>query len=179
MATLYSTLIEHSEKIFFSVWVSIGFAMLFNTPKRALLIAGLLGGVGFSIRAIIMTAILPHQIVLASFCGACTVGFLGVYFAHRVHTPPTVFTIPAVINVIPGKFGYEFMMGLIKIVTTEKSANISHELIAETLNYGLKTGFITMALSIGVAAPVLLLNTYTVKNKDLHKYIRKKLLKKD
>lgn len=175
---IFNTLIEHAEKIFFSVWVSIGFAMLFNTPRRALLISGLLGGIGFGVRAIMMKAIIPDQIVLASFCGACMVGFLGVYFAHRVHTPPAVFTIPAVINMIPGKFGYEFMMGLIKIVTTTKSNDISHELIAETISYGLKTGFITMALSLGVVAPLFFLNTYTVKDKDLHKYIRKKLLKK-
>lgn len=179
MDTLFEAFIELSEKIFWAMWVSVGFAMLFNTPRRALWIAGILGGIGFSTKVVLMATLVPGQVVLASFCGAFMVGILGVYFAHRVHTPPIVFTIPAVINMIPGKYGYEFMMGLIKIVTTPDASAISHNLIAETINYGLKTGFIAMALTIGIAAPVLIFNTYSVKNKDLHKYIRKKILKKD
>ena len=133
-----------AERIFWSMWVSVGFALLFNTPRRALWATALLG-------------------------------FLGIYFAHRVHTPPMVFTIPAVINMIPGKSGYEFMMGLIKIVTITHEHDRTLETIFETIKLGLQTGFITLSLAFGVIAPVLLLNTYTIKDKDLNKFIAKKL----
>ena len=86
-----------------------------------------------------------------------------------------VFTIPAVINMIPGKSGYEFMMGLIKMVTITHEHDRSLETIFETLKLGLQTGFITLGLAFGVIAPVLLLNTYTIKDKDLNKFIAKKL----
>ena len=163
-----------AERIFLSMWVSVGFALLFNTPRRALWATALLGAVGWSIKFLLIKTIIPDQVVIASFVGACSVGFLGMYFAHRVHTPPMVFTIPAVINMIPGKSGYEFMMGLIKMVTITHEHDRSLETIFETLKLGLQTGFITLGLAFGVIAPVLLLNTYTIKDKDLNKFIVKK-----
>ena len=47
---------------------------------------------------LLIKTLIPDQVVIASFVGACVVGFLGMYFAHRVHTPPMVFTIPAVMQ---------------------------------------------------------------------------------
>ena len=163
-----------SERIFWSMWISIGFALLFNTPRRALWITGVLGGVGWGIKFVLLATLMPEQIVTTSFLGACAVGLLSVYFAHRVHTPPIVFTIPAVINMIPGKSGYEFMMGLIKIVTITHEHDQTLATIFETIKLGLQTGFTTLGLAFGVIAPVLLLNTYTIKDKDLNKFIVKK-----
>ena len=157
-----------AERIFWSMWVSIGFALLFNTPRRALWATALLGAIGWSTKFLLIKTLIPDQVVIASFVGACVVGFL-------VHTPPMVFTIPAVINMIPGKTGYEFMMGLIKIVTITHEHNQTLETIFETIKLGLQTGFITLGLAFGVIAPVLLLNTYTVKDKDLNKFIARKI----
>ena len=42
------------EKIAWSVLVSIGFAVLFKTPRRALWVVGLLGGIGFGIDRMVM-----------------------------------------------------------------------------------------------------------------------------
>ena len=158
-----------AERIFWSMWVSVGFALLFNTPRRALWATALLGAIGWSIKFLLIKTIIPDQVVIASFAGACSVGFLSMYFA------PMVFTIPAVINMIPGKSGYEFMMGLIKIVTITHEHDRTLETIFETIKLGLQTGFITLSLAFGVIAPVLLLNTYTIKDKDLNKFIAKKL----
>ena len=171
----FDVFLELSERIFWSMWISVGFALLFNTPRRALWIVGLLGSTGWAIKFILLHTIMEEQVVLSSFLGACSVGFLGMYFAHRVHTPPVVFTIPAVINMVPGKYGYEFMMGLIKIVTVQYSQEENMSIIYETIRLGLLTCFITLGLAFGVIAPMLLFNTYTVKGKDLHKFIAKKL----
>ncbi|MFC2271549.1 threonine/serine exporter family protein [Capnocytophaga ochracea] len=167
-----------AERIFWSMWISIGFALLFNTPRRALWITGLLGGVGWGIKFILLGTVMPEQIVITSFLGACAVGLLAVYFAHRVHTPPIVFTIPAVINMIPGKFGYEFMMNIIKIVTVQTPEDETLDLLFKTFKLGLQTGFITMCLAFGVIAPMLLFNTYSVKDKDLNDIIKRRLLRK-
>ena len=171
----FDVFLQLSERIFWSMWVSIGFAMLFNTPRRAMWIVGLLGAVGWSIKAILLHTLMPGQVVLTTFVAACVVGFLGMYFAHRVHTPPVVFTIPAVINMVPGKYGYEFMMGLIKIVTLQNDTDLTTELVFKTLRLGLHTGFITMSLAFGVIAPILLLNTYSVKGKDLNDFIARRI----
>ena len=167
-----------AERIFWSMWISIGFALLFNTPRRALWITGLLGGVGWGIKFILLGTVMPEQIVITSFLGACAVGLLAVYFAHRVHTPPIVFTIPAVINMIPGKFGYEFMMNIIKIVTVQTPEDETLDLLFKTFKLGLQTGCITMCLAFGVIAPMLLFNTYSVKDKDLNDIIKRRLLRK-
>ena len=168
-------LLALSVRIFWSMWISIGFALLFNTPRRALWITGLLGGVGWGIKFVLLGTIMPEQIVITSFLGACAVGLLAVYFAHRVHTPPIVFTIPAVINMIPGKYGYEFMMKIIQIVTVETPQEETLDLLYQTFKLGLQTGFITMCLAFGVITPMLLFNTYSVKGKDLNDFIKRRL----
>ena len=173
--SFFDTLALLGERIFWSLWVSVGFALLVNTPRRALWATALLGAVGWSTKFLLIKLLIPDQVVIASFAGACLVGFLGTYFAHRVHTPPMVFTIPAVINMIPGKSGYEFMMGLIKIVTITHEHDQTLATIFETIKLGLQTGFTTLGLAFGVIAPVLLLNTYTIKDKDLNRFIVKKI----
>ena len=167
-----------AERIFWSMWISIGFALLFNTPRRALWITGVLGGIGWGIKFLLLATLMPEQIVITSFLGACVVGLLAVYFAHRVHTTTIVFTIPAVINMIPGKYGYEFMMKIIQIVTVETPQDETLDLLYQTFKLGLQTGFITMCLAFGVIAPMLLFNTYSVKGKDLNDLIKRRLLRK-
>lgn len=176
--SFFDAFLELGVRIFWSMWISIGFALLFNTPRRALWITGLLGGMGWGIKFMLLETLMPGQIVITSFLGACAVGLLAVYFAHRVHTPPIVFTIPAVINMIPGKFGYEFMMNIIKIVTIETPREETLDLLFKTIKLGLQTGFITMCLAFGVIAPMLLFNTYSVKGKDLNELIKNRLLHK-
>lgn len=177
--SFYDVILNLSERIFWSMWVSVGFAMMFSTPKRAMWIVGLLAATGWTIKNLLLIFFFPEQIVLASFIAASIIGFLGMYFAHRVHTPPVVFTIPAVINMVPGKYGYEFMMGIIKMVTSVNSDSTAEiELVLKTLKLGLQTGFITMSLAFGVIAPMLLLNTYSVKGKDLNQFILKRIKRK-
>lgn len=177
MDLLFNIFSEIWEEIILSMIVSLGFAMLFNTPRRALWIVMLLGGIGFMVKLILLKTIMPGVDVVAASLGAFVVGFLAVYFSHVVHTPPIVFTIPAVINMIPGKYGYQFMIGLMKIVTSPGDIAMQNELMTETMNKFLKTGFITMGLAFGIIAPMLLLNTYTVKDKDLKKILAKRLKK--
>ena len=167
------------EKIAWSVVVSIGFAVLFKTPKRALWVVGLLGGIGFGIKTFLLSTILPDQVFFASLAGATAVGFLGVYFAHRVHTPPIVFTIPAVINMIPGMYGYEFSIGLIQMVSHSKDHPLSFETVMDILGYGLKAGFIMLALAFGIIVPLLIANTTTAKDTtDVHQVIREQVIPK-
>lgn len=161
--------------LFWAMLVSLGFAALFNTPRRAMWVVALLGAIGFGIKTILNTDIIPGQVMLASLAGASAVGILGIYFAHRVHTPPIVFTIPAVINMIPGKFGYEFMIGLLHTVTFGKDKSGSFDFFMEVLNNGLKTGFILMALAFGVIFPILIFNTRTAKHRDLNEIVKKNL----
>ncbi|MDR2122139.1 MAG: threonine/serine exporter family protein [Flavobacteriaceae bacterium] len=162
------------EKIFWSMWVSIGFAVIFRTPKRSMWVVALLGGLGFSCRALLLYYF-DDQIVFASFIAASLVGILSVYFAHRVHTPPIVFTIPAVINIIPGKPGYEFMISLIEVMTLKEGESLQFNYLVEMLEKATRTGFTLLALAFGVVFPLLIFKTQSVKQTNLNQIFLSKL----
>ena len=149
---------------------SLGFAVLFNTPKRALWVVFLLGGMAFMMKYYLNTELNLSQL-FAVFCASCFVGISGMYFAHRIHTPPVVFTIPAVINMIPGLLSYKFMMGIIQWIMqpTEKIKDVNT--IIAVFNNGITAIFIVFALAFGVAFGVIVFKNQTVKKADLNRLI--------
>jgi uncharacterized membrane protein YjjP (DUF1212 family) len=163
--------IEASKLIFGGV-TSLGFALMFNTPKRALWTVFILGAVGYLIKFILFKE-LDMNLILAIFIASSFVGISGMYFAHRTHTPPIIFMIPAVINMIPGLISYEFMMGMIDWISNDKGQKPPVEEVIQTFSYGISTVFILFALAFGVAFPVVVFKSYTVKGKDLNVLIKK------
>ncbi len=81
--------------------------------------------------------------------------------------------IPAVINMIPGLLSYEFMMGMIDWISNDHGQKPSVEQVIQTLSYGISTVFILFALAFGVAFPIIVFKSYTVKGKDLNVLIKK------
>ena len=160
------------SKFVFGGITSLGFALMFNTPKRALWTVFLLGALGYLIKFVLVTE-LDMNLTLSIFAASCFVGISGMYFAHRAHTPPIIFMIPAVINMIPGLLSYEFMMGMIDWISGGKGQKPSVEEIIQTFSYGISTVFILFALAFGVAFPVVVFKSYTVKGKDLNVMIKK------
>lgn len=157
--------------------VSLGFAVLFNTPARALWVVAMLSAVGFGMKEVMLHFIIPGQIVFFALIGAISVGVLGYYFAHRVHTPPIVFSIPAVISMIPGVLGYNFMIGLLKIMSLKSDQTIDFPMVSDIISEGVKATFILLALAFGIIFPVIILNTATAKGKDPHQLIRRKIVR--
>ena len=50
-------------------------------------------------------------LITSTLSGTVLIGLLGIVLAHRVHTPPIVFTMPACITMIPGMYAYKTMLG--------------------------------------------------------------------
>ncbi|TRX16141.1 threonine/serine exporter family protein [Flavobacterium franklandianum] len=163
--------IEISKFIFGGI-TSLGFALMFNTPRRALWTVFLLGALGYLIKFMLIKE-LDMNLTLSIFAASSFVGISGIYFAHRAHTPPIIFMIPAVINMIPGLLSYEFMMGMIDWISGGKGQKPSVEEVIQTFSYGISTVFILFALAFGVAFPVVVFKSYTVKGKDLNVMIKK------
>lgn len=103
-----------------SFFVAIGFALLFETPRKALFVSGILGGVGHCIRFVLIHS--GFGLVSSTLCGTVFIGLAGIYCAHRIHTPPVVFTLPACITMIPGLYAYRTMLGCIRIYEEETSS---------------------------------------------------------
>jgi len=141
--------------------VAVGFALLFNTPRRVLYVAGLLGGLGHGIRFILV----HHEVglVTATLSGAVFIGLAGIFFSHRVHTPPVVFTMPACITMIPGLYAYRAMLGCIRITDLEL-VNRNPVIISSTLHYFVLTASLLFTLAIGICIGALLFRKRSVKS---------------
>ncbi len=96
-------LLHFFKDFFLAFFVAIGFASLFNTPNRVLLIAGLLGSLGHSLKFLLHDGF-GLGLITSTLSGTVLIGLLGIVLAHRVHTPPVVFTMPACITMIPGLY---------------------------------------------------------------------------
>lgn len=145
-------LLTIAQDFLYSGVAALGFAMLFNVPVRTLFSCALVGAAGYTLRAGFMLG--GMGIELATLCGAALVGLLGEYFARRWFTPTTVFTISGAIMLVPGKFAFETMLGLINLAAAGNQATAA--MLMDASVDGIKTALILTALTLGIAAPKLL-----------------------
>jgi len=131
-------------------------------PKRSLWVIFLMGALGGALKLI--TLHLGGGIILGSFAGAILIGFLSIGNAHLIHTPPFVMAIPAVIPMVPGAFAYRMMLGIFRMTGETVDHTLFLQLLQESVENGLKTLFVLMALSLGVLAPMLLTRSDSAKN---------------
>jgi uncharacterized membrane protein YjjB (DUF3815 family) len=140
---------------------AIGFAVLFNVPPRSLFLIWLLAAIGGMTRLVMLHY--NGNIILGSFVGAAIIGFLSIQAAHIKHTPPIIFSIPAVIPMVPGVLAYRTMLGFINLASAPKGTPLQQVLI-DTTNNGLNMIFILMALAVGVSVPMLISRRDTIKH---------------
>ena len=147
-------------KAFWCGFGAVGFGILFNVPPRTLFALWVGGAIGGFLKFSLLQ--LSSGVVFASFAGASVIGILSIPIAHFRHVPPMIFSIPSVIPLIPGVFAYRTMLGLIKL--TGSIGPDYSQVMADTVNNGVKTLFIIMSLAVGVAVPMHLMRKESVKN---------------
>ncbi|MEI7420525.1 MAG: threonine/serine exporter family protein [Prolixibacteraceae bacterium] len=148
-------------KGFWAGFAAMGFAILFNVPQRTLMVIWAMGALGGLAKFFLLG--LDVNIALASLGGATLIGFLSIYAAHNKQAPPLVFSTPAVIPMVPGAFAYRMMLGCMELANTSINSDTYIKTLAETTNNGLKALFILIALSAGVAIPMLITRKDTFK----------------
>lgn len=146
-------------------FAALGFAVLFNVPPRALVAVWLLAVAGGFVK--LVTLGLGLGPVTASLLGASTIGVLSIPAAHNRHAPPMVFSIAAVIPMVPGVFAYRTMIGLVQLTGEVDSAY--QQALSETINNGAKALFILMALAVGVALPNIVMRLDSAKQMKIGK----------
>jgi uncharacterized membrane protein YjjB (DUF3815 family) len=149
------------EKGFWYGLAAIGFAVLFNVPSRSIFLIWVLAAIGGLTRDYLVNS--GFNIILGSFAGATIIGFLSVQAAHFKHTPPNIFTNPAVIPMVPGVLAYRTMLGFIKFASNQVDTAYA-QILSETTSNGIKTIFILVALAVGVSLPMLLSRKETIKH---------------
>jgi uncharacterized membrane protein YjjB (DUF3815 family) len=143
------------QEMFWAMAATLGYAILFNVPRRALVTCLLLAAVGRGTRALLMDSG-SMTIIPATLVGATVFGFLARACAQRLEMPSTIFGITAAIPMVPGRFAFETMIGLLQVATMPVDA-VSSILITAAVN-GIKTGLILGALAVGIVAPSLLIH---------------------
>lgn len=138
------------DDMFFAAIPAVGFALVFNVPPKALKYCALLGALGHVTRTILMHN--DVSIVFATLVGAALIGFIGVHLSHRYLAHPKVFTVAAIIPMIPGVQAYKAMIAIVQIHHYGFSNALFEQMIASFIN----TTFILGALVFGLALPGLL-----------------------
>jgi uncharacterized membrane protein YjjB (DUF3815 family) len=159
-------LLDIITKSFWAGIAAIGFAILFNVPKRALFSIWALGALGALCKFSAMH--FEIGIVSASFLGAILVGIVSIQMAHMRNSPPLVFSIPSVIPMVPGVFAYKMMLGLLSLTKIDDTDTYIKTLI-DTVNNGAKMTFILISLGIGVAMPMLITRKESIKKSAFNK----------
>ena len=136
---------------FWSAIPAVGFAMLFSVPPRFLKYCAVVGALAHSMRAVLMHYGLPIE--WATLAASSFVSLVFVYLSRRLLAPRTGFTVACIIPKIPGKIAFNTIIAVLSM----NSEGVSGHLINAAIENGLKTLFILMALSFGLAIPPLII----------------------
>ena len=143
-------LIQLLQNMLLAAVPAVGFGLVFNVPRSALGYCAVGGAIGRGLRFLLITGGLP--IVPATFLAAAAVSLLGVYIAQRMKAHPKVFTVAAMIPMIPG---VSFFTALLAVAEIQRRA-LTPELLNKAITSGLSATFIVAALAVGLAIPGLL-----------------------
>lgn len=152
--------LELLYKGIFAGIAAMGFSILFNVPSRTLPAIGALACVGGIVKFSCLG--MDSNIILASLLGATTVGILSIITARRFYAAPLIFSIPAVIPMVPGAYVYKMMLGFIDLTVINNNQDHLNTLLT-TINNGLNALFIVMSLAVGVAVPMLIARKESMK----------------
>ncbi|PTX91707.1 threonine/serine exporter family protein [Opitutus sp. ER46] len=141
--------IEVVQDMLLAAVPALGFALMFNVPTGVLVNCALLGAGGHALQQLLVHHGVPIEV--ATLIAASLISFVGVWRAQRLRAHPKVFTVAAVIPMIPGVPLFTALITLQQIY--QKGA--TPELVAQTLNSGLRAFVIVAALAVGLAMPGL------------------------
>ncbi|SUO93976.1 threonine/serine exporter family protein [Suttonella ornithocola] len=150
MIAVVKEIISLIQDMLLAALPAVGFAILFNVPKPALRYCAILGALGHGTRTFLVWFGLP--LVFSTFFAAALIGFLGVRLGRRYRAHPKVFTVAAIIPMIPGVYAYKAMLALLDI----QKSGFSEMLFAHLIENFVQTGFLLSALVFGLALPGLL-----------------------
>ncbi|MBD1575257.1 hypothetical protein HC723_02155 [Vibrio sp. S11_S32] len=150
VGTLMDLLLALLNDMFFASIPAVGFALVFNVPVKALKYCALGGALGHGTRFLLLHYGVPIE--WATLCAATLVGMVGVHWSHRFLAHPKVFTVAAMIPMIPGVYAFKAMIAVVEL----SHVGYSPELLAILIDNFLQAIFIIASLAIGLAMPGLL-----------------------
>lgn len=150
--TLFDTLGFVVQDMLWSAVAAVGFAVLFNVPRRALLGCAVSAALGHAARTLLMQ--LGLEIELATLVGAGVIGFMSMFYAQRWQSPMPIFSISAAVTLVPGVFAFRTMIALLEVSLGDPTT-AGDALVVASSN-AIKTALILGAIALGIAGPALL-----------------------
>jgi uncharacterized membrane protein YjjB (DUF3815 family) len=86
---------------------TIGFGIIINIPKRALIAAGAIGGVSWTIYWGMLQIRLG--LALSMLTATTVIALLSLYAARRMKLPMIIFNIPGIVPLVPGGQAYQMI----------------------------------------------------------------------
>ena len=133
----------------------LGFAVISNPPRMALLISAFLACIGHGIRYFCMhySGLMLDQATASTIAGFA-IGLLAVPFASKIHYPAEGFAFPALLPMVPGLFAYKAIRDLINIVILPESFTMRY-LIRFAHNSTLTT-LVMVGMVAGCVIPIFI-----------------------
>ena len=142
------------EKGFFAAIAALGFAAVGNPSRAAFRYVPILAFFGNIIRFSLMEYA-GVNIAVSTFFAATFVGFLAVAFAYHARYPIEVFAFPALLPLIPGRFAYRSLLGMIRFMETTQDV-AQEQYLPEIISNAIIALLTMFALGVGVAIPLFL-----------------------
>ena len=155
----------------FAAIASIGFAVISNPPRKAILVSAFLAAVGHGLRYCLLHST-SLDIASASFIAAFSIGMLSIFFAKKIHCPAEVFSFPSLLPMVPGMFAYKTILALVKFIQC-KDDSASIDIIVAIFRNGLTATFVMFALVVGVAVPMFIFHKQSFAVTRILKLVKK------
>ncbi|MGB0989586.1 hypothetical protein CRV03_11550 [Arcobacter sp. F155] len=138
----------------FAAIPAVGFAMVFNVPRNALVYCAIGGAIGYTTRFVLMDLNIPIE--LATFLASTLVGVIALYWSRKYIVPRPVYTIASIIPLLPGTYAFTAIINLLQM----NAQGVSPELITLFIDNGLKAVIILSGIGFGLAIPSLVFMRY-------------------
>ena len=139
----------------FAAVAGVGFAIISNPPRKALLVCALLACVGHGVRYFLMhNSNLMLDQVTASTIAGFVIGLLAVPFAMRIHCPAECFAFPSLLPMVPGMFAYKAVRDLINIVRLPDEYTM--EYVSRFFHNSSLTMLVMFGMVVGCIIPIFI-----------------------
>lgn len=133
------------------LFATVGYALIFNQPRRHLIPTGLIGAAGWILYLVAVN--MGYGDPFASFLSAFLVTFLSQIAARGLKDPVMVFCIPGIMPIVPGAGMYRTMRSFVTRDTVMAAA------------YGYNTISMAGAIALGLLAATSLFQIMTAVRK--------------
>lgn len=95
-----------------ALFTSLGFAILYNIPRKTLPVSALIGGSGWAVYYSLING-LGFQLFVGAAAASLFIAVVSQLSARRFSVPVTILSIPAIIPIVPGGSAYNGMRAFI------------------------------------------------------------------